>query len=227
MKKLLSIALAIILLLSLQMAFAEEKLKITEKSLFVKDGKSAAFFAKVENVGDKATYVGNGSVVGFDENDEIVATEDYISSLPYGILLQPGQSTYLGTTIYNDGVKKIKDYKTSIKASDYGITYKPFESKAEMDLKGSDDFDNYINVTFTNTDDKAMKGYYIVVAMYDKDNNLIYANMVSDDPVLLLHPNSTMTVKCYVDQDLIKYYEANKIVPDKVVSFVYEQQADK
>lgn len=226
MKKLLSIALAIILLLSLQMAFAEEKLKITEKSLFVKDGKSAAFFAKVENVGDKASYVGNGSVVGFDEDDEIVVTEDYISSLPYGILLQPGESTYLGATIYNDGVKKIKDYKTSIKVSDYGTNYKPFESKAEMDLKGADDYDNFINVTFTNTDDKPMNGYFIVVAMYDKDNNLIYVNMESDNRILL-HPNCTITVKCNVDQGLMKYYEANKIVPDKVVSFVYEDQEDK
>lgn len=226
MKKLLSIALAIILLLSLQMAFAEEKLKITEKSLFVKDDKNAAFFAKVENVGDKASYVGNFGIVGFDEDDEIVVTEDYISSLPYGILLQPGESAYIGRDIYNDGVKKIKDYKTSIKVSDYGNNYKPFESKAEMDLKGTDDYDNFINVTFTNTDDKPMKGYYVVAAMYDKDNNLIYVNMEYDNRILL-HPNCTITVKCNVNQDLMKYYEENKIVPDKVVSFVYEDQEDK
>ena len=36
-----------------------------------------------------------------------------------------------------------------------------------------------------------------------------------------IHPDSTVTLKIYIDSDVIDYYEINNIKPAKVEAFVY------
>ena len=93
MKRIFALVLALTICLFSAAALAEGKLTVTEKNLIEFDGSDVAyFFAKVENTGDDAIGVGTGKLVAFSADDEVLISEDYVSTSPNAAILQPGES---------------------------------------------------------------------------------------------------------------------------------------
>jgi hypothetical protein len=63
-------------------------------------------------------------------------------------------------------------------------------------------------------------GCNIAVALYDVNNELIFVDSNSYD-TLGIHPNSTVTLKFYVANDLIKHYQTHDITPSTADAMVY------
>ena len=228
MKRIVALALFVVLLLS-SVAFAEGKLTITEKSVIIKIGSdSGYFFAKVENTGDEAVIYDSGKLVIFSEDDDILETENYVSTYPGKLILQPGEYTYVQEFLWSSALKDatIGDVKFSVTTRDnWGTEAASVPCEATVDPLTSNSYDNYIYVTITNNTEETVYGYYVVVALHDQDGNLVFLERNNYD-ALGLHPGSTVTLKIYVSNDMIEYYEANGITVDSVDALVYQVAED-
>lgn len=205
-------------------AAPEAKITVQEKLLVTFEGKTNAFFfAKVQNTGDAAGYVEyNGKIVGFDADDNVIVTEDYVCTAPSRVYLESGEYAYVRETFYEDALKTstVADYKFSTKAAASGMEYEKLASEAVMEYDPEEEYDNYVYVTFTNTMDEIIYDYVIVVALYDQNGALMF---VKDDLTsgIGLHPGSTITVMMYVDSDMVKHFKQASLTPTTVDSLVY------
>lgn len=226
MKRYFIAVLLIILTFScINSAIAEPKLSVKNKNLITFEGDwKGYFFAKVENTGDSAGYIEyGGKLVGFNADDEIMITEDYVGSYPNRIHLDPGEYAYIREYFLEDALKTntIVDYKFSIKAETNGNDYSILSSQATLDYLPNESYSSsYVYVTFTNTTSSVLYGFAITVAIYDQNNELVFVNGDSTESIGV-HPGSTITVKIYIDSDLVDYYERNKIIPTTVDAIVY------
>ena len=225
MKKTIALIAALLLITACTCTLAEGKLSVTSKNVIIYSGKdSGVFVGRVENTGDAPIYYDNGKLVIFSEDDDILATEDYIYSCPSDVLLNPGEYTYVYDFLWSSPLKnaKLGDVKFSVTSDSRGYRYETIPATAVIDMPGSSSYSNYVDVTFTNTGDDVLYGVYVVCAMMDADDNVIFVNRNNYD-TLGVHPGSTVTLKMYIDADLVNYYEANGIKPAKVDAMVYTE----
>lgn len=223
MKKTVAILLCVLLFCSLSItAFAENSLSFADKNLIeLENSNSAYFFGKIENTGDQPVGIGRGKLVAFSEKDDILVTENYVSSLPSGILLQPGEYAYVYESIYENVLNDsdIADYKVSMEAENDPDEVTKIPCEAEFVSDGS--YDHDVWVTFTNTTEDVLFDAYITVAMYDTEGTLVCVDGGELDDIGVF-PGSTITVKVYVDHDLVEYYAANGIEIGVVDALVYK-----
>ena len=223
MKKLIAFFLLAFIICSMgTSAFAEGNLAVTEKVFIEFDSDdSGYFFAKIENTGDTAIGVGSGKLVGFSENDDILVTEDYVGTLPTNVQLDPGEYAYVYEYIWENALKdeNVVDCKFSVKESSNQYSSKTIPCEARYEYKGQ--YDHYIYVTFTNETNEVLYDTYITVAMYDSEGHLILVDGESADAIGV-HPGSTVTLKLYVDGDLLKYYKTHSIEIGEVDAIVYQ-----
>lgn len=196
-------------------AFAEGKLKATEKNLILFPGETDGyFFAKIENVGDAAVCAGSGDLVLFTEDDDILLTESWVTTIPSYVMLEPGEFLFLKETLWDSALEgaTLGDYKFSISADDGDTSIVRVDCEAQLVLEGADSYENYIYVTFTNTTNDTVFSFYVTAAMYDGEGNLIFVDydLLSDTAI---HPGSTVTQRLYVDSDLMEYFSNNGITP--------------
>lgn len=223
MRKILAAVLLMSLALSSFGVLAEGQLTTTQKSLLEIDGEDKGyFFARVENTGDAGLFVGSGKLVGFSANDDILVSTDYVSSYPGGIQLAPGEYAYVREFLWESVLKDkdIADYKFSAESSPYGTEAKKLSSDVNFEIGGVDSYNNFVYVTVTNDSPDIVYGLYVVAALFDANKELIYVESNSYDS-LGLHPNSTVTLKLYVDNDLVKHYQAHDIKPTSADAQVY------
>ncbi|NLM85734.1 MAG: hypothetical protein GX171_03470 [Clostridiales bacterium] len=224
MKKFFTFMLVAVLTFCVASALAEGKLTVTSKNVIIKIGDdSGIFVAKVENTGDEPIYYDNGKLVIFSADDDILVSESYIYSSPSNIFLKPGEYTYCYDFLWDSTLKnaKIGDIKFSVTSDTSGYKYEQIPSTAVLELPGNKLFTyNYVNVTFTNTTDEILYGAYVVAAITDNDNNIVYVDRQNYESIGI-HPGSTVTVKLYIDGDYINYYEINGINLDNVESQVF------
>lgn len=217
-----AIALLLVVLCFTTTAFAEGKLRATEKTFIVYNGEGY-FFAKVENVGDAAVSTGYGDLVAFDEDDEIIFSTSYVSTSPSGVILEPGESLYLEESVWENALKEtpVADYKFSLPVASDGRTITRFPSEASFELTDEEySYDNYIYVTFTNSSEEPVDDFYVSAALYDADGNLIYVG-TSEISNIAVHPNSTVTAKLYIDSSVVSYYKENDIAPASANAVVF------
>ncbi len=223
MKKTIAFALALLLIFVCTAGLAEGKLTVTSKNVIVHIGEdSGIFVARVENTGDAPIYYDNGKLVIFSEDDDILATENYVYSSPGDLLLNPGEYTYAYEYLWSSPLKNanLGDIKFSVTSGESGYSYDRIPAAAVIDMPGSSTLKNYVNVTFTNTSDEVLYGVYVVCAMMDADGNVIFVDRNSYDN-LGIHPGSTVTLKMYIDADLVNYYEVKGLMPASVDALVY------
>lgn len=191
--------------------FADGKLKATEKNFLVYENEGY-FFAKVENVGDAPITTGNGDLVVFTEDDEILFSTNYVCTLPSGVVLQPGESLFVRETEWEDALETspVTDYKFSISASDYSTTITQVPCEATFEYSDEDAYDNYVYVTLTNTTDQPVYDFYVVAALRDTEGALIYVDYGTLYNVAV-HPDSTVTMQMSIDSDLCRYYAENGV----------------
>lgn len=222
MKRLVSFV-AMLACILVSTGFAEGKLSVSQKNLHIFDGDdNGYFYAKIENTGDETIAVGTGTLVAFTAEDEIAFSEDYISVIPGRVELAPGEYVYAKEYIWDSALQDntIGDYKFSIESNARGNVYKKEQCEAHFDLPGADSYDNYVYVTFTNTTDELIYGYCIAVALTDAEGNLLFVDGDTID-ALAVYPGSTISVRVYVDQDLMSYYKAHDLKPSNVDAMVY------
>lgn len=223
MKRAIAFALCALLILSAMPAWAEGKLTVTSKNAFIYSGKdSGVFVARVENTGDAPIYYDDGQLVIFSADDEILTTENYVYSSPGSLLLGPGEYTYVYEFLWDSALEDaaIEDVKFSVSGDTRGYEYEMIPSEAEIAISGGNSYDNYVNVTFTNETDEVLYGAYVVCALEDKNGEVVFVGRNGYDS-LGVHPGGTVTVKMYIDADLIDYYEDNGIEPAAADSMVY------
>lgn len=199
-------------------ALCEGKLKVTEKNLFLfSNDDTGYFFAKIENVGDAAAGVGSGDLVLFSEDDEILLSNSYITTLPSSVVIDPGEYLYVKEFLWDSALQNntVSDYKFSMPLDRRTTTVSTVPCESSYD-------DEYIYVTFTNTTNEPLLDLYVVGALYDSNGNLIYADSNSIFKVSI-YPGSTITARIYIDDDLRNYYAMNGISPSSVVGTVYSK----
>ena len=195
-------------------AFAEGKLKATQKTLIVNPGSTNGyFFAKIENVGDAVVSMSSSDLVIFTEDDEILLTESYINTYPSSVLFERGDYLYVYEWLYDSKLKTavVTDYKFSVSKDRSKTSITKVDCEVELSLSGAGSYNNYAYITFTNATDKPIKDFYVSVALYDEQENLICVDTASYTSITI-HPNSTVTVDLSIDNDYLVYCEMNKLV---------------
>lgn len=224
MKKLISVVLALLMFALSSTAFADGKLTTTKKNLIIFPGDDTGYFyARIENTGDAPLSVTLSDLVVFSDNDEIILSDSYITTTPSNTIIEPGNHLYVAEFLWDSALEgaTVSDYKFSAKAGTSKRTIERIPGEAVLDLTDSDGTDNYIHVTFTNTTAALISDFHVVAAIYDADDNLIFVDSTSLSSISV-HPNSTITVKLYIDRKLMDYYEANNLTPttvDAIVSY--------
>ena len=194
------------MLCMLPMMVCAEGPEVTEKSFIEFTGEDTAyFFAKIENNGTEPISLGSGKLVGFSENDDLLITEEYISTLPSYISLAPGEHVYAREFIWDTvlGASDVADYKFSMETRDNGDEVSMIDCEVQKEFNGN--YDNYIVVTFTNDSEEILYDFYVTTVLHDDAGNLIFANGDSASTIGL-HPGSTISLKMYVDSDFFNYY---------------------
>lgn len=193
-------------------AFADSELTVTQKKIIPFSSWMSVLFAKVENTGDAGCYVGTKTkLVALDESGETLASvKDISHPLPLCVYLEPGEYAYVGTGIYDEVFVKgdFADFEYSVKPETIGFRYDRFECESELVYQGTDSDDNYVKVDFTNETSATIDNPYVLVAIYDQNDELVYVQFAGESWV---DPGETATLKFVIDKPLVKYYEDNGI----------------
>ena len=201
-------------------ACAAGKLKVTTKNLFVYYNEdNGYFFAKVENVGDEAIGVDSGDLVLFSEDDEIILSKSYVTTIPSYVVLEPGEHLYVKEYLWDSALKEnsVADYKFSVSATQSKKTFATIPSEAKLERTETDD---YIYVTFTNSLQQPVSDCYVVAAVYDTAGELVFVDTKSLSNIMV-HTDSTLTARMAVDWALRDHYKLNGIEPASVEAMVY------
>ena len=78
----------------------------------------------MQNTGDAAGYVDyKGNIVASDAEGNIILTENYVSTAPDEVYLEPGEYAYVCENIYDDALDtaEVADCQFSIRAVDDGV----------------------------------------------------------------------------------------------------------
>lgn len=209
--------------------YAEGELTVTQKVVInYPESSSASFFAKVENTGDAPIAFDEGKLVVFSDNDDILSSREYINTLPYDMILDAGEYMYVRESMYESAFEGavIGDVKFSVqtKESEKGVGITRIPAEATYEIEGVDSYNNYAYITFTNETDEILYDCYVTVALLDAEGNVLFVDRNCYE-TLGVHPNSTVTLKAYIDQDLCEYYDVNGLTPvraDAVVCIVNE-----
>jgi len=224
MKKFMCLLLIMLLVLP-SVALAAGDLKVTSKNLLEFDGEytsdTAYFYAKVENVGDAPIAVGYGKLVAFDDDDEILFSEEYIASHPADILLQPGEYVYMSEYIWENVLEStnVADYKFSASEEKYPVQYIQIPCEATFELHATGD-DNYLYVTFTNSTEDMLQNLYASVALLDDAGTLLFATG-SELKDISVHSGSTITVRFEVESKFVEYYTKNNLEPTTIDALMF------
>lgn len=222
MKRITACLLLVCLLLG-TVASAEGKLKVTHKNLIVYDGDdSGYFFARIENTGDAPVGVGTGSLVTFDEEDEIIFSDSWISTNPSGVMLDPGECVYVREFVWETALQgaEVADYKFSAEKRSYGDKITGRSAGVSLSLEGAGTYENFVYVTITNDTDKNIEAPYVICALYDAEGNIAFVGAESMS-YLSIHADSVVTVRFAIDNDIMNYYQNHGVEIEKAEAMVY------
>ena len=225
MKKLLALILAVSVLLGAA-ALAEGKLTVTSQNVIITDDDSGIFVAKVENTGDEEVYFDYGELVIYSAEGETLVEEDYVFSSPSMVLLRPGEYTYCYDYLWEDGLKDaaLGEIQFTVNTDDYGFSYGQLPSAVVWETEGSEPYTyTYAYLTFTNTTDQVLYDALFVLAVTDEAGNVIFVDINSTGS-MGVHPGSTVTMRMYIDDDYVKYFEENGVNLDNTEAFVYYEK---
>lgn len=222
MKKYIGLILSLLICLISVSVCAEGKLKATEKIMIIYDGKdSGRFYAKVENVGDAPIGTDSGDLVAFSDDDEIILSKSYVTTMPSYVVLEPGDYLYVNEFLWDSALKEnsIADYKFSISGDKRTKKVVKVPCEAKFELDEPDSFKSNISITVTAPNDKPLENFYAVVALHDAEGALIYVDVYTTSTIIV-QPGSSITIKLSIDNDNVKYYKAHGIVPVSVDAMV-------
>ena len=228
MKRLCACLVTLVLVLNVLPALAAGRLNVVQENYYtMKEGSYyyGYVFARLENNGNKPIKVNTGLFEIFDaEGDAITSTDSYTA---YARYLEPGEYTYfrMSTTL--------KEIKTADEVDDYMLTVsgKSDLDKVTVRLECTSEYKekvqngyytyNYMYATITNNTDEPVFQPYVVFALLDEDENILYLVGDSLDSNEDLMPGSSVMFRVTVDSDFVAYMEENNITPASLDAIAY------
>ncbi len=186
------------------------------------DSSSGYLFAKIENTGKEPAAFDHGELEVFSDSEELLVSDDYVMSWPPDVLVDPGEYIYVSSFLYESALEGATagEIKFSAEVSSDGTAAERISAEASFEKKGPDSYNNYVLVTVTNETDEVQYGYYVTVALSDKEGNLMFAD--SDHYGNFgVHPGSTVTLRFPIDNDLMEYYNKHEMSPAAAEAIVY------
>lgn len=206
MKRLLASILIAVLILGIQPAYAAGKLSETQENFWVVNGYStyAYAYAKIENIGDKPIKVHAGILEVFDDNGDTITSTDYLHAYP--AYLQPDEYSYayMYTEIEdNDPPYVVDDYLVTITGKsdmDYYSQRLFCEPDYQEDVSSGYSSYDYMYATVTNDTDETIYNIYVIFALLDKDDNILYMDYSTISSNQGLMPGSSMVFRETVNE---------------------------
>ena len=215
MKKFIAILLCVLMLTGARATHAAGKLSVEPDNFIVVTSywTYGYYFAKVTNVGDKATKVNAGVLEIYDADGNAVASSDYLNA--YAAYLEPGEYTYVKMySEIKDGTPA--DYMMTLtpKTDNSKRTVRlPVETELQLNVNTGWWTYNYMYATVTNNTDKPLYDISVVMALYDADGNIVD---IEDDELYssrALMPGSSMIFRKEIPSAISEYLEKNGIAP--------------
>ena len=228
-KKWIRLVLAVMAILSLAglPALAEKEnagLVIEEQTFTQREGGNGAhYFARVENKGDSEMAVGRINLSVFGAEDMLLASTEYIASVPYALKLKPGEYVYVYNALYDEKLaeSKVVDIKAELVPADLlnAFRVEPCEGTYVEQHHGSLT-DAEIHVTYTNQGKALTSDFTVVAALYSKEGKLLF---VGDRAIASVdvHPGSTLTVRVGIPFELVEKWAADGAAVDRVDAIFY------
>ena len=235
MKKLFALLLVAILAFAALPALAAGRINVTEEDFYTIKGSSSYtgyVFARLENVGDKPIMVNTGLLEIFDSEGDPITSSDSFSA--YARYLAPGDYTYFRMSAKIDEISSADD------VDDYLLTVsgKSHMDKATLRLATTSDYQenvqngystyNYMYAVVTNDTEEPVYQPYVVFALLDADDKILYLTSDSLDSNEAIMPGSSIMVRVAVDSSFVNYCKDNELTPVKVdaIGYAYVNKED-
>ncbi len=230
MKRFVIPILVLLILLFTSPAFAAGRLNVEQENYYTLKEGSYCYgyvFAKLENSGNKPIKVNNGLLEIFDEEGDAITSSD--SYTAYARYLDPGDYTYIriSTSIKNiESVSEVDDYMLTVTGKsglDKQTIRLECQGKYVENEKSGYYTYNYMYATVTNNTEEPLYQPYVVFALLDEEENILYLVGDNLDRNEALMPGSSIIFRVAVDSDFVDYFEKNSIVPSSldVIAYAY------
>ncbi|MBR7188701.1 MAG: peptidoglycan-binding protein [Clostridia bacterium] len=232
MKKIIVLALALLLTFSLTTALTEGVLTSVQENFYVVGSPSlyGYLYAKVENTGDAMVRIDGGQMDILDADGEVLASSTFPNRAAE--YLQPGEYTYVSFNQRIEGIENPDDvagYTMTLKSQHdvKGMSFRlPVESVYEKDVPDGSWTRNYMTTTVTNDADQTVYGVSIGRALLDADGNIMYIDSDSMYSYKGITPGSSIVYRNTVGSYFEKYMEENNIEPAVIDAIAYANVLD-
>ena len=206
-----------------------DKLIISDETLLKpeNDTRDAVYFARIENISDEPMTTRWWKLIGYQDS-EVVFEEGYIESVPDHIILNPGEYAYVEEYIYDSRLEEasITSFELKEMAGYYeGTAYNILPSEAA--LLTDEDGTVFIRFILSNNTEEILYPSYLIGALYDKSDRLIYVTTERLKEDLGIYPGSTVSMNAYLEDSITEYYQENGIVPARADSILYVQLGEE
>lgn len=204
--------------------FAAGKLNVEQENFWVV-GSYAYCYARVRNVGDKPIKVQAAILEVFDAEGENITSTDYQES--FARYLQPDEYTYVSmyVRLEPEQIAMVDDYMLTVVGKsdrDYISVRYPVVTRFEPKTKDGSSVYDYMFGTMTNDTDSVVFAPYMVLALLDAEDNILYITNNSLSSYYGLEPGSVLTYRPYVSSDFRRMFEEKELVPVKVDAIAYK-----
>ena len=228
MKKLLILVLLSALLLPAT-TLAAGRLVITQEVFFVRPMLSyyaSETYAEVTNTGDRPVKYNGGMIELYDVDGNSIESSNIYSMYPP--ILGPGEVGYIyDTTSVREAEEKsyIDDYLLTITSkgeNEETITYLPSEGWYGEYQRSAYTTEYRLVAAITNDTAETLDNISVVIALYDKDDNLIYADSVR--PYSIGVPSGqSIEFRTTVDSRILEAWEQEELEPARIVTIAYSE----
>lgn len=233
MKKVLAVILSLVLLLTVSTSLAAGKINVEKENFFALNAYSdyAYVFAKIKNVGNKPIKVNAGILEVFDAEGENITSSDSLRS--YAENLEPDEYTYvyMSAKLEDGQLEKVDDYLLTVTGkSDSDKTTKRLTVQ-DLDFKRNVSVNKYSTndyayFTVVNDTDETIWDIYVVYALLDEDDNILFVESDNLGSSKGLAAGSSIQFREDINSKFMEYYDAHGLVPSKIDVIAYVDVAN-
>jgi len=227
MKKLFALVIATLFALSAP-ALAAGNATIMQEVFYVRPYSTyyaGDVFAELKNTGDKPVKFNGGMIELFDEGGNSIESNNIYSCYPP--ILGPGEMGYIFKTT------TVKEAKEKSYIDDYSLTVtSKGENKKEIKYLSSDgDYrlveksykdELVIAASIQNDTDAVLFNVTTVIALYDSNDKLIYADYISPSNIGV-PPGQSLFLHKRVESKILDLWVENGITPVRIATIAYSE----
>ena len=224
----------IILLLLIAMlipasSLAAGKLTVTQEAFYVRPFTSyhaGEIYAELTNTGDKPIAFNGGLIELYDAEGNSIESSNIYSCYPP--ILGPGEVGYLYDTTYvKEAVDKsfIDDYSLTVTSkgeNEKTLHHYPSEGTYGEVQRSKYSTEFRISAAITNDSGADQDDISVAIALYDKDDKLIYADRVNPNNITV-PAGQSIIFRTSVDRRILEAWAEEGIEPAKIVTIAYSE----